>query len=89
MLVFINPRSGKRDAEKIYKKQVLPVFRMCGIETKEYGEGDYNVLFNERNKRAIYFRNQAPRPQTGKCDDLYLRIYLAQMFKINCWFIKK
>ncbi|XP_062606083.1 ceramide kinase-like [Saccostrea cucullata] len=36
LLVFINPRSGNRGAEKIYQRKVLPIFQMCGVKTNEY-----------------------------------------------------
>lgn len=36
-LVFINPRSGRKRAVKIYEKRVRPIFDLCGIQTEEFG----------------------------------------------------
>ncbi|XP_022331400.1 ceramide kinase-like isoform X2 [Crassostrea virginica] len=35
-LVFINPRSGRKRAVKIYEKRVRPIFDLCGIQTEEF-----------------------------------------------------
>ena len=36
LVAFINPNSGKRTAEKIFKNKVLPLLRLCNIGCNAY-----------------------------------------------------
>lgn len=35
---IVNPKSGRKNAEKINAKRVLPVFELCEVQTKVIGK---------------------------------------------------
>jgi hypothetical protein len=38
LVIFINPNSGKQQAEKVFAKKVQPLLQICGISTTVIGE---------------------------------------------------